>query len=117
MATEAEIEAIASEVTASLSSRSQIPTFSSRPGGLTLAQAYRVYSVPKTVINGMAELNGALPEEAFFQRVLTAIGREDLLQVARVSEPQGPVNAPSTLLTQGQQGRSPQQGPAGSRLI
>jgi 2-oxo-3-hexenedioate decarboxylase len=37
-----DIEAVAKEVIASLSSHSQIPTFSSRPGGLTLAQAYRV---------------------------------------------------------------------------
>lgn len=39
---EAQVESIAKEVIASLASHSQIPTFSSRPGGLTLAQAYRV---------------------------------------------------------------------------
>lgn len=38
----ARVEAIANEVLSSLSSHVQIPTFSSRPHGLTLADAYRV---------------------------------------------------------------------------
>lgn len=42
MNAQAEVKAIAQEVITSLSNHSQIPTFSSRPGGLTLAQAYRV---------------------------------------------------------------------------
>src|SRR6516162_7532237 len=42
MTAQAEIEAVAKEVVTSLSDHSQIPTFSSRPNGLTLAQAYRV---------------------------------------------------------------------------
>lgn len=42
MTTPTTIEAIANEVIASLSTHSQIPTFSSRPEGFTLAQAYRV---------------------------------------------------------------------------
>ena len=42
MITEPEIDAIAREVLTSLSSHSQIPPFSSRPGGLTLTQAYSV---------------------------------------------------------------------------
>ena len=42
MTGQAEIEAVAKEVITSLSNHSQIPTFSSRPDGLTLAQAYRV---------------------------------------------------------------------------
>ena len=37
-----DIKTIADEVVASLACHSQIPTFTSRPGGLTLAQAYRV---------------------------------------------------------------------------
>src|SRR5215471_17239849 len=37
-----DVEAIASAVLASLAAHRQIPTFSSRPGGLTPAQAYRV---------------------------------------------------------------------------
>jgi 2-oxo-3-hexenedioate decarboxylase len=42
MIAQTEVEAVAQEVITSLSNHSQIPTFSSRPGGLTLAQAYRV---------------------------------------------------------------------------
>src|SRR5215469_8449972 len=42
MTAQTEVEAVTKEVIASLSNHSQIPTFSSRPGGLTLAQAYRV---------------------------------------------------------------------------
>ncbi len=45
MATQTKVpdaHAIAEEVIAAWSSRAQIPTFSSRPGGLTLAQAYQV---------------------------------------------------------------------------
>jgi 2-oxo-3-hexenedioate decarboxylase len=42
MTAQTEAEAVAKEVIAALSSHCQIPTFSSRPGGLTLAQAYRV---------------------------------------------------------------------------
>jgi 2-oxo-3-hexenedioate decarboxylase len=37
-----DVKAVADEVVASLAGHSQIPTFTSRPGGLTLAQAYRV---------------------------------------------------------------------------
>ena len=37
-----DVKTVADEVVASLAGHSQIPTFTSRPGGLTLAQAYRV---------------------------------------------------------------------------
>jgi 2-oxo-3-hexenedioate decarboxylase len=37
-----DVKAVAREVVASLADHRQIPTFSTRPGGLTLAQAYRV---------------------------------------------------------------------------
>ena len=83
-----------------------------------LAQAFHISSVPKTVINGMAELLGAVPEEIFFQRVLTAIGREDLLEVARVPKKQEPFNAPSTAVIPPQQQTAlPQQlGRSGGRF-
>jgi 2-oxo-3-hexenedioate decarboxylase len=42
MIAQTEVEAVAQEVITSLFNHSQIPTFSSRSGGLTLAQAYRV---------------------------------------------------------------------------
>jgi 2-oxo-3-hexenedioate decarboxylase len=50
-----EIEAVASEVITSLSSRSQIPTFSSRAGGLDLAQAYRVVPLLRRAFEARGE--------------------------------------------------------------
>ena len=37
-----------------------------------LAQRYRVYAVPKTVINEGASIEGALPEEFFLDEILKA---------------------------------------------
>src|ERR1700675_1669046 len=39
------IQSVCREVLASLSTHNQVPTFSSRPGGLTLDDAYRVTSL------------------------------------------------------------------------
>lgn len=44
-----------------------------------LSQTYRVQAVPKTIINGVAEVLGAVNERALLQRVLSVVGREDLL--------------------------------------
>lgn len=41
-----------------------------------LAQAYRVMSVPKTVINDKVQFIGAVPEEELLKRVLQAVGVE-----------------------------------------
>ena len=38
-----------------------------------LAGMYRVYAVPKTVINGAASIEGALPEGFFLDKVLAAV--------------------------------------------
>lgn len=38
-----------------------------------LASRYRVYAVPKTVINGSASFEGSLPEEFFLDEVLKAL--------------------------------------------
>lgn len=38
-----------------------------------LASRYRVYAVPKTVINGLTSFEGSLPEEFFLDEVLKAI--------------------------------------------
>lgn len=38
-----------------------------------LAGKYRVYAVPKTVINGAASIEGALPEGFFLDKVLAAV--------------------------------------------
>jgi 2-oxo-3-hexenedioate decarboxylase len=53
--TQIEFDAIANEVLASLASRSQIPTFSSRPGGLTLAQAYQVTPLLRAAFESRGE--------------------------------------------------------------
>lgn len=46
---------VAREVMASLSSHVQIPTFSSRPGGLTLTEAYQVTSLLRTAFESRGE--------------------------------------------------------------
>jgi 2-oxo-3-hexenedioate decarboxylase len=55
MTAQAEIEAVAKEVITSLSSHYQIPTFSSRPGGLTLAKAYRVTPLLRAAFEARGE--------------------------------------------------------------
>ena len=41
-----------------------------------LAARYRVFAVPRTVINGEASVEGALPEDFFLDAVLKAINPE-----------------------------------------
>jgi 2-oxo-3-hexenedioate decarboxylase len=53
--TAAELEAVAEEVIAALADHSQIPTFSSRSGGLTLAQAYRVTPLLRSAFEARGE--------------------------------------------------------------
>jgi len=55
MTTQIEIEAVAKEVITSLSNHCQIPTFSSRPGGLGLAQAYRVTPLLRAAFEARGE--------------------------------------------------------------
>jgi 2-oxo-3-hexenedioate decarboxylase len=55
MIAQTEIEAVAKEVITSLSNRSQIPTFSSRPGGLSLAQAYQVTPLLRAAFEARGE--------------------------------------------------------------
>jgi 2-oxo-3-hexenedioate decarboxylase len=50
-----EIEAVAKEVIASLSNHSQIPTFSTRSGGLDLAQAYQVTPLLRAAFEARGE--------------------------------------------------------------
>ena len=51
-----------------------------------LAQMYAVRAVPKTVINGIVEVMGAVPEQGLLQRLLIATGREDLLAEGGLGE-------------------------------
>jgi 2-oxo-3-hexenedioate decarboxylase len=55
MTLQTEIEAVAKEVIASLTNHSQIPAFSSRPGGLGLAQAYRVTPLLRAAFEARGE--------------------------------------------------------------
>ena len=55
MMAQTEVAAVAQEVVTSLSNHTQIPTFSSRPGGLTLAQAYRVTPLLRAAFEGRGE--------------------------------------------------------------
>ena len=50
-----DIEAVAKEVITSLSTHSQIPTFSTRHAGLTLAQAYRVTPLLRAAFEARGE--------------------------------------------------------------
>jgi 2-oxo-3-hexenedioate decarboxylase len=50
-----DVKAVANEVIASLAGHCQIPTFSSRPGGLTLAQAYRVTPLLRAAFEARGE--------------------------------------------------------------
>lgn len=55
MIAQAEIEAIAKEVLTCLSSHYQIPKFSSRPAGLTVAEAYRVMPLLRSAFEARGE--------------------------------------------------------------
>src|SRR5499427_5081280 len=50
-----DVKGVANEVVASLAGHCQIPTFSSRPGGLTLAQAYRVTALLRAAFEARGE--------------------------------------------------------------
>jgi 2-keto-4-pentenoate hydratase len=50
-----DVKTVADEVGAALASHCQIPTFSSRPGGLTLAQAYRVTALLRAAFEARGE--------------------------------------------------------------
>ncbi len=50
-----DLNVIARDVVASLASHSQLPTFSSRPGGLVLADAYRVTSLLRSAFEARGE--------------------------------------------------------------
>src|SRR5580692_9741144 len=51
-----DVKAVANEVVAALAGHYQIPKFSSRPGGLTLAQAYRVAPLLRAVFEARGEI-------------------------------------------------------------
>jgi hypothetical protein len=63
-----------------------------------LARQYSVQSVPKTVINSVVEVVGAVPEAALLQRVLTAAGRDDLLTEFVDAQAQEGLGGPTTVV-------------------
>jgi 2-keto-4-pentenoate hydratase len=50
-----DVQTVADEVGAALADHWEIPTFSSRPGGLTLAQAYRVTALLRAAFEARGE--------------------------------------------------------------
>jgi hypothetical protein len=63
-----------------------------------LARQYRVQSVPKTVINNVVEVTGAIPEPVLLERILTAAGREDLLEEFTQAQAPGIPGGPTTIM-------------------
>jgi hypothetical protein len=61
-----------------------------------LSQLHRVQAVPKTIINGVVEVLGAVPEATLLERVLSAVGQEDLLEGHAVSRPEEAATGPTS---------------------
>jgi len=65
-----------------------------------LSQLHRVQAVPKTIINGVVEVLGSVSEAILFERILSAVGQEDLVAGHNVSRPDevptGPTSAVSS---------------------
>ena len=61
-----------------------------------LAQSFGVRAVPKTVINNAFEILGAVPEQVLVQRLLTAVGQEELLTEFKQPLPGEPSSGPTT---------------------
>ena len=63
-----------------------------------LSQVHRVQAVPKTIINGVSEVLGAVNERTLLQRVLSVVGQEDLLDDKARQEDQSDSAGPSSML-------------------
>ena len=61
-----------------------------------LSQLHRVQAVPKTIINGVVEVLGAVPEATLLERVLSTVGQEDLLEGQAISRPEEPATGPTS---------------------
>jgi hypothetical protein len=62
-----------------------------------LSQLHRVQAVPKTIINGVVEVLGAVPEATLLERVLSTVGQEDLLEGGQaISRPEEPATGPTS---------------------
>ena len=63
-----------------------------------VARMYMVSGVPKTVINNVVEVLGAVPEPVLVQRLLTAIGQEDLMAEFKEPPTGEPSSGPTTMV-------------------
>ena len=63
-----------------------------------LSQVHRVQAVPKTIINGVSEVLGAVNERTLLQRVLSVVGQEDLLDDKARQPDQAESAGPSSML-------------------
>ena len=63
-----------------------------------LSQVHRVQAVPKTIINGVSEVLGAVNERTLLQRVLSVVGQEDLLDDKARQADQSDSAGPSSML-------------------
>ncbi len=63
-----------------------------------LSQVHRVQAVPKTIINGVSEVLGAVNERTLLQRVLSVVGQEDLLDDKARQTDQSDSAGPSSML-------------------
>ena len=63
-----------------------------------LARQHAVRSVPKTIFNNVVELSGAVPEPIFLDRLLTAVGKQHLLENNQTSPNLGVPSGPMTRL-------------------
>ena len=63
-----------------------------------LSQVHRVQAVPKTIINGVSEVLGAVNERTLLQRVLSVVGQEDLLDDKTRQADQSDSAGPSSML-------------------
>ena len=61
-----------------------------------LSQLHRVQAVPKTIINGVVEILGSVPEATLLERILSAVGQEDLLEGHAVSRPEEAAAGPTS---------------------
>lgn len=63
----------------------------------SLSQSFRVQAVPKTIINGVAEVLGAVNERTLLQRMLSVVGQEDLLDDKGKAASGGDSGGPTTI--------------------
>jgi hypothetical protein len=64
-----------------------------------LSQLHRVQAVPKTIINGVTEVLGAVPEATLLERILSTVGQEDLLEGHAAARPEEAATGPTSSIS------------------